>query len=85
MTRIDLAKRAVGIFVGAGTAVIVKGIIDNNTSPEKLITKINVSVASLVIGAMAREATCNYTDAWIDDLVASWNKIQTKVKEMTTK
>lgn len=85
MTRIDLAKRAVGIFVGAGTAVIVKGIIDNNTSPEKLITKINVSVASLVIGAMAREATCNYTDAWIDDLVASWNKIQAKVKEMTTK
>lgn len=85
MTRIDIAKKAVGFFVGAGTAVIVKGIIDNNTSPEKLITKINVSVASVVIGAMAREATCNYTDAWIDDLVASWNKIQTKVKEMTTK
>jgi len=84
MTKTDFVKKAVGFVAGAGTASIIKGFIDNNTSPETAIAKINVWFAGVVIGAIAREVVTKYTDRWIDEAIAQWHEIREQVKEEET-
>lgn len=81
MTKTDFVKKAVGYVAGAGTATIIKGIIDNNTDPQNVIVKINVWAASVVLGAIAREVVTQYTDRWIDELIAEWNELRNPTKE----
>jgi len=82
MTKTDIAKAAVGWIVAGGTALIVKGFIDNNTNPETAMQKIGVTAASVVIGGMAKDATRKYTDEQIDKLIDYWNSAVTTVKTM---
>lgn len=83
MTKIDLAKKLTGIVVGAGTALIVKGFVDNNTDPQKLTEKVAIGAATIAIGAIAKDATRKYTDSLIDTLVETWHKATIQIKEMT--
>lgn len=78
MTKLELAKNAVSIVVGAGTSKIVSSIIQNNTNPKTLADKVSMSAGSMVIGMMVADAAKKYTDAQIDE-VAVWYK--TKVKK----
>jgi hypothetical protein len=83
MTKTDFVKKAVSFVAGAGTTAIIKGIIDNNTNPENAIAKINIWIASAVIGGIAREIVTKYTDRWIDEVIAEWNEIRAKANEET--
>jgi hypothetical protein len=74
MNKLDIAKKAVSFVVGAGVSKIVAGIIQNNTSPEKLTDKVALVSASLVVGAMATDATSKYTNAKIDELATWYNE-----------
>jgi hypothetical protein len=67
--KIRIAKGVATFIVGAGTTKIVKSIIQNNTDPEKLVDRVEIAAASVVIGAMAADATRRYTDNMIDELV----------------
>lgn len=72
MTKLELAKYAANIVVGAGTTKIVKDVIKNNTTPAETVTDtVAVTASALVISAMAVEATKSYTGAKID-AVADW-------------
>jgi hypothetical protein len=74
MTKIELAKAAVGFVVGAGTSKIAGSIIRNNVSPDKVTDQVAVVSATVVIGMMAADATRKYTDDKIDEAVA-WYRI----------
>lgn len=73
-----ITKKAVSFVVGAGTSQIVKGIIVNNTSPEKVTDKVAIATASVVIGSMVADATSKYTDAKLDEFTNWWNEKVTK-------
>lgn len=81
-TKTDIVKTVVGYIVAGGTALIVKGIIDNNTSPESLPQRVAVTAASLAIGGIAKDATRKYTDEQIDKLIDAWNSAVDTVKAM---
>lgn len=78
MTKTDIAKKAVRIVVGFGTAKIVSSIIQNNTDPETVTDQVAITGASVVVGMMAADATDAYTAAKIDELIAWWNANVTK-------
>lgn len=71
---LKITKKIASIVVGAGISQIVKGNIENNTSPEKTVDKLTLYAATVVVGAMASRATSNYTDSEIDKLVAWWGE-----------
>lgn len=73
MTKLDLTKLVAQIIVGSGTGTIVGSIIRNNVSIETTTDKVKVASASIVIGAMAGDATCQYTNDKIDAAAAWWN------------
>jgi len=74
-SKIDIVKTVVGFVVGAGASRIAKSIIDNNTDEEeRLHNRAATYSASLVIGAMAAEASREYTDRKIDEIAAFWEK-----------
>lgn len=77
-----IAKKTASFVVGAGTSQIVKGIIKNNTSPEKTVDMVAIAGASVVIGAMAADATRSYTDAKFDAAVSWWKEnVSKKIEE----
>lgn len=80
MNKLDLAKSAVSIVVGAGTSKIVGSIIKNNVSPEKLTDKVTIAAATFVVGAMVADATSMYTNAKIDELAAWCSKKRDEFK-----
>ena len=80
---IQLAKTAVGFVVGAGVSKIVHAVIKNNITPEKVLDKISVVAASVVVGSMAREATKEYTDRQIDNVVTQYRELKAKIKGTT--
>lgn len=82
MTKTDLVKRLVSFVVGSATAAVVKEIIKNNTDPEKVTDKAAVIIASYVLGAIAADASKAWTDAKIDELIASIKKIKAE-REIT--
>jgi hypothetical protein len=77
MTKTDFAKGAAALIVGFATNSVVKEIIKNNTSPDKVADKAAIVIAGYVLGAIAADASKNWTDAKIDELVDWWT---TKVK-----
>lgn len=77
MTKLELAKNAVSIVVGAGASKIVSSIIQNNTNPKTLADKVSMSAGSVVIGMMVADAAKKYTDAQIDE-IAAWYKANAK-------
>lgn len=78
MTKTQLAKNIVSIVIGAGTAKIVSGIVQNNTDPEKVTDQVAIAGAGVVLGMMAADATSNYTDSLIDKAIAVVQKNKVK-------
>lgn len=74
MNKIALAKNAVSLIVGTGTAKIVSSIISNNTNQENVVDKVTMTSASLVLGAMVADVTKRYTDAKIEQIAAFVNE-----------
>jgi len=74
MTKTELAKGAVAFIVGGTTATVVKQIIKNNTDPDTVGDKAAVVIASYVLGAIAADASKQWSDAQIDKLIAWWIK-----------
>jgi hypothetical protein len=83
MTKTEIVKQIVGLVVAAGTAQIVKGVIENNTNPVKVPEKVALAAAAFVVGAMAKEATKQYTDKQIDWIIKTWNDAVEKIKAET--
>jgi len=79
MTKTEIAKAAASLFVGGATAKVVREIIQNNTTPDKVADKAAVLIASYVLGAIAADASKVWTDAKIDKLIEWWMKNITKV------
>lgn len=73
LTKTEITKRIVSIVVGLGTTKIVNDIVENNTDAETTTDKVKVKAGSLVIGAMAADATSAYTDRKIDEITAWWD------------
>ena len=68
-------KKALNLVVGVGVTKIVHAIVQNNTVAElTLPQRIAVAVSSVVIGAMAKEATEKFTDKKVDDMFDWWNE-----------
>lgn len=80
---IDITKKVVGIVVGAGASKIVHAVIQNNIQPDKIVDKITVVSASIVIGSMAREATKEFTDRQIDLAVDAYRALSAAIKAKT--
>jgi len=78
----EIAKTIVGFVVGAGVSRIARTIIhQNHHDEERLHNRVMVESASIVIGMMAAEASKNYTDAKIDELVSWWEiNIQPRIR-----
>lgn len=79
-----ITKIVASAIVGAGTTKLVKQVIDHNTDPsEKKLDKLQIGVASSVVGAMAVERTKSYTDDKIDRFFDRWDNAG-KTPEITT-
>lgn len=76
MTKLELFKLTASFVVGSTTAKVVKEIIQNNTDPATVSDKTAVAVGSYVLGAIAAGAAKEWTDAKIDELVASIQKLR---------
>ena len=74
MTKLEFAKTATKIVVGAGVGIIVKNIISNNAQPEELTHKVAVAAGSFVLGSMIADVATRYTDVKIDEAAAWYNK-----------
>lgn len=70
MNKSKVVKFVARFAVGAGTQNITKSIIQNNVATDNIYTKITVTAASIVIGAMATDATKAYTDEKVDEMIA---------------
>jgi len=81
ITKLDIAKKAVSVVVGAGVTRIVAGIIQNNTAPAKVTDKVAIVAAAFVLGSMAADATSKYTDAKIDEIAAWWKETKKEIKD----
>ena len=72
-TKTEIAKTIVGFVVGVGASRIAKNVIDKNTDEEeRLHNRVAVHSATVVVGFMAADATREYTDAKIDEIVNWW-------------
>lgn len=74
MTKTDIAKRVVSGIVMFSTSSIVKQVIKNSTSPDTVTEKIAAIIAGYVLGAIAADASKNWTDDKIDELIAWWTQ-----------
>lgn len=77
MTKTEIAKVVAGFVIGTGTAKVVKEIIKNNVTPDSVTDKTAIIIASYVLGAIAADASKNWTDAKIDQTIAWWTKLVT--------
>lgn len=71
MNKLDIAKMVTSFVVGAGTSKIVTGIIQNNTSPEKLTDQVAIVAGGVVLGSMVADLSKKYTNDKIDE-IALW-------------
>lgn len=74
MTKTQITKGVAAFVVGSTTAAVVREIIKNNVSPEKVADKAAIFIASYVLGAITADATKKWSDAKIDELIAWWMK-----------
>lgn len=74
MTKTTLAKRTAALVVGFTTAKVVKEIIKNNVTIDQTADKAAVMIAGYVLGAIAADASKEWTDAKIDMLIEWWTK-----------
>ena len=78
MTKTEVAKAIAAFVIGSATYAVVKEIIKNNTSPEKVTDKAAIIIASYVLGCIAADASVKWTEKKIDELIASFQKARHK-------
>jgi len=78
MTKTEVAKAIVGFVVGSATYTVVKEIIKNNTSPDKVTDKAAIIIASYVLGCIAADRSVDWSEKKIDSLIASFQKHRQK-------
>lgn len=71
MTKLQFAKDAASLVVGASTARVVGQIIRNNTDVETVTDQVATMAAAFALGGMAADAAKEYTDAQIEK-AADW-------------
>lgn len=81
MDKVVIVKKVISTVVGLGTSTIVKAIIENNTEPETLTSKVTVTAASAAIGYAASDVMSDYTDAKIDEVINWWKNRSNKETE----
>lgn len=74
MNKVQLAKTAATLIVGAGASGIVKDIIKYNTAPSTLTQKVTYAAGAVVLGSIVADVTRDYTSRKIDEGVALFNK-----------
>lgn len=82
MNALQITKFAVGLVVGSGVSSIVHTAIKNNVQPKNLLQTVKIGSASLVLGAMAADATKNYTNSKIDEMIESFKSMREKLAEV---
>ncbi len=82
MNKLDVTKNIVRFVVGAGVTKIVNDVISNNTNPEKVTEKVTIVAGGVVLGMMASDASKVYTSAKIDEYVAAWKNLKSKMDEV---
>lgn len=69
-----IAKFAVSAVVVSGTSKIVKGVVENNTNPERLTDKVALYAGVWVLSGIVAEKAKKHTDAAIDNAVTWWDE-----------
>ncbi|ADD81064.1 gp066 [Rhodococcus phage ReqiPoco6] len=80
MTKLEMLKLAVSSIVGVGTSKIVRSIIANNVEIDSPVDQVTVTAGSFVVGAMVADASKDYTDAKIDEIVEIFKTIKETTK-----
>ena len=73
-----IAKKVVYVAIQIGVGKIVHDIIEKNVEAEKPHHKVAVPVAAYAIGGVVAEASSDYTDRMIDELVEAIDKIKNR-------
>lgn len=74
LNKTEIAKKAAFVVVGFGTAHVVKAIIRNNVHPDSVTDKAAVVIGTYVLGAIAADASKEWTDTKIDELIEWWTE-----------
>lgn len=82
MSKIEIAKSAVGLTTGMGVTHIVAAIVKNNTEPENAVQTVTLFAGRIALGMVVADIVRQHTDAKIDAL-AEWWKIN--ITEQTVK
>lgn len=80
MTKLEMLKLAVSSVVGVGTSKIVRSIVANNVELETPVDHVTVTAGSFVVGAMVADASKDYTDSKIDEIVEIFKSIRESTK-----
>lgn len=78
MDKIAVLKKTVTTIIGFGASKIVNDIIANNVEIEHAHQKVTVPVTAFAIGGAVANASSEYTDSFIDEIVDVWNKIKAR-------
>lgn len=78
MTRTEIAKRATRMTTQFAVTRCVVSIIGTNVPITRPSDKVAVWVGAFVLSSMAADAAGDYTDKMIDELVAAFQKEDTK-------
>ena len=76
MDKLDIVKKVCGVVVGAGTGILVREVLSNNTSPKNWHETARVAVGSFVIGSIVAEAAKRWTDQQIDKIATAITEYQ---------
>lgn len=68
MTKRDMTKKACHIIAGTSVGYAVANALYNNTEKDNLLHSAEASIAGVVVGGMAAEASREYTDRVVDDV-----------------
>lgn len=78
MDKIAVLKKTVTTIIGFGASKIVNDIIANNVVIEHPHQKVTVPVTAFAIGGAVANASSEYTDSFIDEIVDAWNRIKSR-------
>lgn len=77
---LSAVKFVVSGVVGIGAGKIVKNVITNNVTVDTLLEKVTTVAGAWAIGAMAAQASKDFTDKTIDETYAALSEVLGKIK-----
>jgi hypothetical protein len=82
-SKLGVVKFVATGIVGIGTGKIINSVIKAHITPETLIDKITVGLASAVMGAMATASSKKFVEQQIDEVVEFGNGVVHSIKVHT--